>query len=721
MKAIGLLLLFFCIFFVREIFFGQVFACCDNFLTNIPIKQFILSELQEGRFPLWNPFMYSGTPLLADINLSVLSPFSFFYLFLPAIRALTWNIMFIFLFASFGMYMFGRSLGLQRISALVAAVTFSYSGSLMVLTDDLPGIQPIAFLPWIMWAWHTYIQHPSVTRGILVTVLSAMQIFSGHPHVMYMTWLLSLAYIVNLGLRSVRSTLVLVSPVLVLVGLVTAVQTLPFIEYVLASTRPLHNMAFAASDSLSLLSVVRFFVPSVGGVLAHATAWWEGGNVNGYIGIVAFLLAFFSSGKNRELRFFRWVAAIAFLIALGRVTPLFSIAYWIVPGFSFFRSPQNYLVLYAFAMAVLAGFGMQQILDKHIVKANVGLLRLIGMVVAGLGALLFTVWFIRPIHLVFMETAVNLLVSGTLVFVFSMVLRKNPLRQYAWIVLFLIITELCLFSRNIVVTTPMATVSAWLSESTRVATQLTDFDWRSDRVHVDPSMFVRPNHKDINVEKTSAWNASILWPNLTLLYQLPSTGGTGAMSVKSYQEYLESDPKLMRTPYLTHVPLNKLNDLGVRYIVGNKYDAKLYESMGIRPVMEAEHSVLYKNSFPLPRLFLKIDSKIITDAVGVITYEPNVVEAQVRSPAAGTVVFMDSMYPGWEVYVNGEKKQLQLYDNAFKSVAVSAGTHRVQFVFRPISVRIGFAITIIGTLMLVCCYISVIRLGIRRVINTYAQ
>lgn len=63
-------------------------------------------------------------------------------------------------------------------------------------------------------------------------------------------------------------------------------------------------------------------------------------------------------------------------------------------------------------------------------------------------------------------------------------------------------------------------------------------------------------------------------------------------------------------------------------------------------------------------------------------------------------VFQNAFYPGWNVYVNGEKKQLDPANSTFQGVALPAGTNvKVQVKYEPLSFIIGLALTLISSII----------------------
>src|SRR4051794_12829934 len=51
------------------------------------LHQYARDELLAGRIPLWNPYIYAGTPYAANPQCSLFYPLSWWYLFLPPIHA----------------------------------------------------------------------------------------------------------------------------------------------------------------------------------------------------------------------------------------------------------------------------------------------------------------------------------------------------------------------------------------------------------------------------------------------------------------------------------------------------------------------------------------------------------------------------------------------------------------------------------------------------------
>jgi hypothetical protein len=85
------------------------------------------------------------------------------------------------------------------------------------------------------------------------------------------------------------------------------------------------------------------------------------------------------------------------------------------------------------------------------------------------------------------------------------------------------------------------------------------------------------------------------------------------------------------------------------------------------------------------------------DAAARITgYGPDRVVVEAESSGRAMLVLTDVFYPGWEALVNGERGEIYRVDGIFRGVMLEAGKHTVEFVYRPLSFRIGVALCLIA-------------------------
>jgi hypothetical protein len=72
------------------------------------------------------------------------------------------------------------------------------------------------------------------------------------------------------------------------------------------------------------------------------------------------------------------------------------------------------------------------------------------------------------------------------------------------------------------------------------------------------------------------------------------------------------------------------------------------------------------------------------------------VTVAIRARARGQLVLLDTLYPGWRADVDGRDADIRPANAAFRAVEVPAGTHQVRFTYRPTSVYVGAAISLLS-------------------------
>ena len=80
----------------------------------------------------------------------------------------------------------------------------------------------------------------------------------------------------------------------------------------------------------------------------------------------------------------------------------------------------------------------------------------------------------------------------------------------------------------------------------------------------------------------------------------------------------------------------------------------------------------------------------------VAVVSPTHVEVEAELPRPGILVLSESWFPGWVASVDGAPAEILHADYVLRGVALPAGPHRVRFEYRPVSVRIGAGLTLLG-------------------------
>ncbi|MCA9871513.1 MAG: hypothetical protein KC487_14190, partial [Anaerolineae bacterium] len=84
----GALVLAVLLVFWRLLLTNRVLATGDAFAYFTPYRDFANQALRSGKLPLWNPFLFLGSPFLANPQSAVLYPLHWLFVGLPAGKSL---------------------------------------------------------------------------------------------------------------------------------------------------------------------------------------------------------------------------------------------------------------------------------------------------------------------------------------------------------------------------------------------------------------------------------------------------------------------------------------------------------------------------------------------------------------------------------------------------------------------------------------------------------
>jgi hypothetical protein len=70
------------------------------------------------------------------------------------------------------------------------------------------------------------------------------------------------------------------------------------------------------------------------------------------------------------------------------------------------------------------------------------------------------------------------------------------------------------------------------------------------------------------------------------------------------------------------------------------------------------------------------------------------------------LVLNDTYFPGWKAFVDGQETKIYRADYTFRAIPLNAGTHQVEFIYDPLSFKLGAAISILGVIGCVTLYLT---------------
>ncbi len=140
------------------------------------------------------------------------------------------------------------------------------------------------------------------------------------------------------------------------------------------------------------------------------------------------------------------------------------------------------------------------------------------------------------------------------------------------------------------------------------------------------------------------------------------------------------------------------------------------QRFGVRFVFTGEAGARYKQLAAHPRyrmvgandsyykVFEYLDAKPIYGFAGEVQVqrrEPEHRVLRVASEAGGLLTFAEQVYPGWTALIDGTGAPIEKWELALQAVRVPAGAHTVEFVYQERLLPMGFAVSLFALLGLV--------------------
>jgi hypothetical protein len=136
--------------FVLPALFGHPAVTGDNQIQNYPLRVLSGQMLRAGHLPLWDPWIWSGTPLLGGLNAGSLYPGILLYAVLPGLVAWTANLVLVYWVAAIGAYLLARMYRLRPFACVIGAASFAFAGSMTAQMVHLGVVQGAAWIPWMV-------------------------------------------------------------------------------------------------------------------------------------------------------------------------------------------------------------------------------------------------------------------------------------------------------------------------------------------------------------------------------------------------------------------------------------------------------------------------------------------------------------------------------------------------------------------------------------------
>jgi hypothetical protein len=744
----------------------QAYIYSDVVGEHYPWKLLFSEYIARGEFPLWNPYNFSGTPFVALSTPQLFDITNVIFLIFPARVAFDISMVLKVWMAGLFMLLLSKHFNFTYWSSILSAVAYMLNGAFIM---NLP-------FGWMTggWIWLPLVVmflEISIDKGKIEWALLA-GVFLGFSHlgahlqvsvqilVCLLLWFLY--HSISLVRRKEFSKLLRLSSLFSICSLVSvavaAIQLIPTFELLSASegvSRSYQAIEWFNDLPRNLVKIpfaLSFLTPNFFGhhstfspVLITGEKWTS--YLMGYVGFIPLVLAVIAMifVKQNGAKLFRF-------IALGTLVTVF-LTPLVVP--LYFRT----LVIWCFATAVLAGFGLDYVLQKASTRFLTRLRRItvsalvilsIGLITVQVGISILgdryipriekhvdstmfadnsTFAFARQFYINKVATTfryysvlnpkllVTLAVVGGFAALLGLFNKKKLSIEKAGAALFLLtVVDLVYFFFLYVPVVdlrknplyPVTGSIAYLHSDTslfRVATY--------SRPGLDPPIFYEESNIPVGLQVTHH-TGSINY-------------GRSVVFVREFSNFMPTSfPKLADLGNVKYFLTKSITFDTTKYPVVYQGEINIYRNPRVLPraftvshfrVFSSPDSILRAMKSPQfspanevlleerPRGSV-LDSALNISKIDVVKYKQQYVKLQTLTDGNSLLVFSDTQYPGWKAFIDGVETRIYAADYIFRAICLPEGSHVIEFRFEPLSFRIGMW-TSFSTLFLCLTCISV--------------
>ncbi|NIM94354.1 MAG: hypothetical protein GTO18_11690 [Anaerolineales bacterium] len=674
---------------IQDVPFHPKAQFTDILVSHWPNTFFLRNSIQSGGiFPLWNPQILSGAPLIADPLFGVWYLPNWLALLLPILTSFNLLFWIHLAWGGIGMYKLMRMEGVSTGGAIVAGLAFCGMPKLVghIGLGHLGLVLAVTWSPWVLLIVRKAIENYSgsrleiLRRGALAGSTLGL-IFLIDPR-----WFIPLAGLALIyALRILNQVHAKLNVRILGLGIIGSVFTLgittglalPLIEFTMLSTRAEVTVGEASSLSIPFQNLIGFLIPNYGG-------WPETLTYSG-LAVLGLGLAAIAVNK-RGWVFWTSIAIVMILIAVGTQLPLYKLIATLIPPIRLVRVPARFLFLCFLALGALAGLGYDALLlnshaqsvRRRMRLAVVGFCGLVFLL--GTGGLAITRTFEDPsigpwIHMIALAVILVILV------VISERLERPALIAGLWLAL--VIADLVVMNLTLLEARP----------------------------HEDSFS----NQYDINEEFQSAYGYErIFSPSYSIGQHIASkegfelAEGVNPIQLQKYWDFMalavgfpadeysvtlppfpEGEPSSTKYYQLDSQALGLLN---VRYLLA----AYPITSSGLDNLGKKGDKYLYENQHFRPRAWMEVqggDGGGSWREVESIDWSPN--QIHIETDGEGILVLSEIDYPGWQALDNGIRVPIERYDDFLRALKLGPGSHEVEFRYRPWTVFVGAGITLL--------------------------
>ena len=708
----------------------------DVFSQLYPWRLLVIEAFKNNQFPLWNPYSFSGTPLLANWQSAALYPLNILMIIFGNVWGWTLMIVLQPFLSIWFMFLFLKQIKIKTIPSLVGGIVFAFSGFMTTFLEYGTAGQVFLWLPLQLYLIEKFFKTNKPSYLIYTSLLFFLTATGGSfQPALYVSLVVISYFFARLFItpnKNKKRKFTWGAIFLTLSGLIGAVQLLPTMEFVSNSIRQFdHNISEHKFGLLPVQNLITLLAPDFFGNPSTQNFWGflQYQETHGYFSIIALALVLTSiiiKNKSFQHKFFLFLFFLSLVLAFNN--PLSALVYkFNLPGISTGYASRWFFIT-GFAAAVLTAISLNHPFQPKKYTKFAFLL---------LVSLLIGVAICLPITT--LHTTNNTTVA-----------LRNSILPLALITTLLLLTRLVknkkLFLNLILILITLDLFRAFSKFTPFSPTRLSNLDTPITKFIKADDKYYRLDKEEGPLMPSNTWTYSNLYspsgydPLIYLPYATWYRLYTSGMSENSQPEDFQIN-NLTRYLNLNGYSSPFLDLAGVKYLLTLKRTKigefrpfgeesnYLIPKDKFTPVFEDETVIVLENKTVMPRVILYDSWQVIkdqfiaqaklknnydfrhkvilsskpspsnlkvspNDSAEIIDYSFNQVNIKTQTADPTIMVLTDTEYPGWQATIDGNKTPILTAQGIYRAINLPAGNHIVSFQFKPKSFYIGLIITL---------------------------
>jgi hypothetical protein len=667
--------------------FKRVHLWSDIAGYHYPLQRFAFQALKEGRIPLWDSSMYCGVSFIGNVQAAFLYPPTWLMYAavwkLPRIhfKALE-EFTFLHVWLAFllcYMWLRGRS---GKLASCLGAAVFAFAGFMMYQMLHPGVVGAMTWIPLALWGVDEFVERRDWRLLWKVAAASALAFLAGYPAAWMVTCVIVVVY--ALGSRRHWRAAMGASVALAASALLFMVQLLPAME---ARSRMVLEPKYGPGAYGPLTLLRAYLVPNWFDFNPGHPTYYDPGCLYLYLGLPA-LFAIGWAIRRHKLRPY-WQPLLGLAAAFLLANPPHFLLRLVerIPALNYTMQPFNFYAAVPAMAALITAIGIADFLETGARRS------LPAWVLWGCATAL-AAWSFRELWI---WRRGGMFATGS--------------RAAVQMAIALALFSLCLWC--------VRGAAGWrraLAVAVLLFAAGTDYKvYGSGRWFNAIAGDVDDEHIPYGIAGIDDAGYRAMWENRQYRVVTDAMSGPdpvqyrlwGLATPEGFDPFLSVQYKQtiehwvpFQTNRLFYTDLQNedmLQALGVRYVLvrkGDEHDPQLAVSPKFRPIGRPDvfcHTYEYLHARPPYHWEDEANGTI-----KLTKWIPERREFQVESERGGRFVLTEQFFPGWRARVDGNAVEIERWGGAFQAIRLAAGRHRISFEFRPASVGIGAAISVVA-------------------------